>query len=1115
MILGDLGALVETGEIQGKEDYMDEVLDKINTNIKDTNKVLTLLAKNEIDIEIARETTNDIEKEYLTIKRDKNQILLQQRDASHKSMEQMKQLKIINKALDDLIVAYKVQAPYTSSWKSEEALTEICHFNEKVDNIKMGVEEYDIKDNIENFDEKINELEFNLSNLKDIWNIVTEWEKFEKTIHVKIIKDLNVNEIIGDLEALKEHVANFCNRSFDARIEIHQTLQNKLGVFAANFSLVEDFRSQAIKVRHWVLISKVCGFDAIKDDELVINNLSMEEFINLGLEKQSNEIKTIIFKAQNEFKVEEHLNNTRISLKELDFKYKKGSSGISVITNDESLQDLIFSIIKSIANFKESEASEPFRAEIDSLELRLIETNKKIDIIKNVENIFGIVSEVSTSYSLDLQLGKFQQKLSILTEIWKNIHQDISDHSGLVEAMNDEDLEGNLWSFELEMKRLEKKLMTFLNTRKFAFPKFCLCSTPKVKAIFCYRNPDNYNKWVSLIFPHVESLVIQKQAGNLITGYVTISGFQRNLTTPISYDWTADYIAHKLQYGLRTTFRDEIAQNITTSISKKAAQAKADIKYNPLPMHSTFVIRNLSFCLEFQRYFNDPPAQQKQHVLEMLVQQNSRLGSVATVLQDAKTNDVIQKCNNSLGMEVAIKQIIERFVEIVFKKDIEEESKQQEIKSHWTSMLKYTMASKDPLDIQVNVLDKQVMFGFDETADCSSLFLIAYRDDALGYIGKLLVHSFGSVLDGEAFSGRFSTMQSFAVILGRHLVPIAYFDYSETAELDEILLNMEATQDFVSFHNIESEQAYNSLFTLVLSYHLRVKEFKGMILNKVSIGGMQPEKFASRLFFLTHFPPNDLLYVGKEYRVVSVDKVHLIQMAQFVLLAEQFNATIKLIQLVVISLTLVSHQIKHHVHFNVSNLRNVLKHAMIKTTTQNAADDEAIIGAILEAFPINKKVLTNLFKHSVNVSGIDRLINTKIIDEQVEYCQKNHITLSPHFKSLLHNITFNLKAGNHILLYGGPVTHKTTLWKVATSFLGYDTAVISNLALEPNGEGVYEMKHIPLLEKKVQNENKRKTFCWSWKANWIPILNHLCWPCCNTTHLCSKIMDNWQSRIEI
>ena len=188
-----------------------------------------------------------------------------------------------------------------------------------------------------------------------------------------------------------------------------------MNVFDSNFSLLEDFKSQAIKTRHWHFISKVCGFDAFKDDELVINSLTLEEFIGLGLDKQSSEIKTIIAKAQDEFTVEEHLNTTTKSLHELEFMYRKSTrSGIPVITNDEALQELIHDIQKSISNFKESEASEPFRAQIDALELKLVETNKKIDIIKKVESIFGIVSEVSTSYSLDLQLGKFQQVIFII-----------------------------------------------------------------------------------------------------------------------------------------------------------------------------------------------------------------------------------------------------------------------------------------------------------------------------------------------------------------------------------------------------------------------------------------------------------------------------------------------------------------------------------------------------------------------------------------------------------------------------------------------------------------------------------------------------------------------------
>ena len=93
-----------------------------------------------------------------------------------------------------------------------------------------------------------------------------------------------------------------------------------------------------------------------------------------------------------------------------------------------------------------------------------------------------------------------------------------SEHSDLVEAMNDESLESNLWSFELEMQALENKLMTFLATRKFAYPKFALCSTPKIKTIFCYRDIENLNKWISLLFPHVQKLVVKREQQILITG---------------------------------------------------------------------------------------------------------------------------------------------------------------------------------------------------------------------------------------------------------------------------------------------------------------------------------------------------------------------------------------------------------------------------------------------------------------------------------------------------------------------------------------------------------------------------------------------------------------------
>jgi hypothetical protein len=46
------------------------------------------------------------------------------------------------------------------------------------------------------------------------------------------------------------------------------------------------FRSQAIKPRHWSIISKTCGFQAIVNGQLVTENMYLEEFMALNLDRQ-------------------------------------------------------------------------------------------------------------------------------------------------------------------------------------------------------------------------------------------------------------------------------------------------------------------------------------------------------------------------------------------------------------------------------------------------------------------------------------------------------------------------------------------------------------------------------------------------------------------------------------------------------------------------------------------------------------------------------------------------------------------------------------------------------------------------------------------------------------
>ena len=94
--------------------------------------------------------------------------------------------------------------------------------------------------------------------------------------------------------------------------------------------------------------------------------MTLEEFASLNLERQSTEIKAIIEKAKKEFNIEEHLSNVKKDLYNLAFKYKINSNGIKVITNDSLLIENIRKIMESLGECKESEASEPFKPEIEA-----------------------------------------------------------------------------------------------------------------------------------------------------------------------------------------------------------------------------------------------------------------------------------------------------------------------------------------------------------------------------------------------------------------------------------------------------------------------------------------------------------------------------------------------------------------------------------------------------------------------------------------------------------------------------------------------------------------------------------------------------------------------------
>ena len=132
---------------------------------------------------------------------------------------------------------------------------------------------------VEEFHAKTKELDENLDKLLQIWTIVKEWEAFESATFGEYLKNLKTDYLVSCSKQIQDKITAFCAEKFDSRIEIHQTIQHRMSIFSGNLSIIEAFRSKAIKDRHWELISKSCGFQAIQNNELVIGSFYVYNII--------------------------------------------------------------------------------------------------------------------------------------------------------------------------------------------------------------------------------------------------------------------------------------------------------------------------------------------------------------------------------------------------------------------------------------------------------------------------------------------------------------------------------------------------------------------------------------------------------------------------------------------------------------------------------------------------------------------------------------------------------------------------------------------------------------------------------------------------------------------
>ena len=121
----------------------------------------------------------------------------------------------------------------------------------------------------------------------------------------------------------------------------------------------------------------------------------------------------------------------------------------------------------------------------------------------------------------------------------------------------------------------------------------------------------------------------------------------------------------------------------------------------------------------------------------------------------------------------------------------------------------------------------------------------------------------------------------------------------------------------------------------------------------------------------------------------------------------------------------------------IPDLRMILRKAQQKVKKMNASSEEAIIGAILEVANTDTKLIQNVVWDVVK-SDLGKLAETTcgLDEKQLHFCENEGLTITPNYRKLLLHVTNTLKNESHIMLFGEPITQKTSLWRAASAIKG-------------------------------------------------------------------------------
>jgi dynein heavy chain, axonemal len=781
----------------------------------------------------------------------------------------------------------------------------------------------------------------------DIYSLFEKYQTGVKEYSIIAWSKLDIAQLNKSAEDWEKAVKKMASR-FESETP-YIKLREEINGFYQSLPLIMKLKQGAIQERHWEKIMKESG----KNFEINLKTITLAQVFELELHNYKEIVDEVVTQANHEAKNDESLREIERIWKFTQFEiklYKRGAEEIGVLRGCDDIKETLEDNILNLQTINNSRYVGPVLNKVRKWEKSLNLISDVIDVWFLVQRKWMYLESIfAGTHELRTQLEAAAKRFDKTHTRFKRIMEATVKNRNVFNCCHADNRLGDLKNILSDLENCQKSLSSYLESKRFEFPRFYFISDDELLFILGSSDPDTIQRYLMKLFDNCKAL--QFSRGKQVNGMKSDENEEYKYYMAVKPDGAVEEWMGRVDDEMKRTLH-LITKEATFLYAKEERvkwilQRLGMVSIIGAQIWWTFAIEDV-----FRRVKEGDKHAMKKESSKQTKDLDDLIDIIRTDLDDNQRN----KINTLIKLDVHGRDIVDSFV-----RDSILDSREFE----WESQVRFYWDKKED-DVLVRQCTGVFTYGYEYQGLNGRLVITPLTDRCIMTLTTALTFKLGGSPAGPAGTGKTETVKDLAKSLAIRCVVNNCgegLDYQAMGKIYAGLVQTGFWGCFDEFNRINPEvlsvvAAQIKTIQIALNAEKKSCELLGTDMRLIPTVGifvtMNPG-YAGR----SELPDN----LKALFRPVTMVVPDMILICEIMLMSEGFNVARILAKKMTVLYKLSKEQLskQHHYDFGLRALKSVLvKAGALKREFQKELGEDVVLMRALRDMNMPKFVFDDV-----------------------------------------------------------------------------------------------------------------------------------------------------------